>query len=133
MLARVTPLTAFDPFDIAVGNRIRLAREERGLTQADLAVHIGVSFQQLQKYETAANRISCSRLKAIAVALNVPIAELVTDDDDDAFLTVHQVRPRDVALARRMRELDDGQFRALSMLIATFESQPRAVLSPTAA
>jgi transcriptional regulator with XRE-family HTH domain len=63
-----------DPVDIHVGERIRLARNARALAQADLGVEIGVSFQQLQKYENAANRVSASRLFHLSRALDVPIS-----------------------------------------------------------
>lgn len=60
------------PVDIHVGKRIRAQRKLQGLTQSWLANKIGISFQQLQKYETAANRVSPSRLFGIADALGVP-------------------------------------------------------------
>jgi len=62
-----------DPIDIIVGYRIRARRRELGLTQHDLATALGVRFQQIQKYETAANRISAARLYRAADALNVSV------------------------------------------------------------
>jgi transcriptional regulator with XRE-family HTH domain len=64
-----------DPTDVAVGARIRLARKMRGRSQQALAAAIGVSFQQVQKYESGANRISASMLARIAGTLGVPVAE----------------------------------------------------------
>lgn len=61
------------PIDITVGARVLNLRMTRKLTQTDLADKIGVSFQQLQKYERGANRISASRLWRIAVALEAPM------------------------------------------------------------
>ena len=61
------------PIDITVGARVLSLRMKRKLTQTDLADKIGVSFQQLQKYERGANRISASRLWRIAVALEAPM------------------------------------------------------------
>ncbi len=61
------------PTDIMVGKRIRQAREASGFTQTELADIIGVKFQQLQKYETAANRISASRLFELTEALGVSV------------------------------------------------------------
>lgn len=58
--------------DIHVGKRIRELREIRSVTQGWLAGQIGISFQQLQKYETAANRVSSSKLFGIGSALGVP-------------------------------------------------------------
>ena len=51
-----------DPVDIAVGARIRLLRKLRGLSQQALAEAAGVTFQQIQKYERGANRVSASML-----------------------------------------------------------------------
>lgn len=68
------------PADLAVGQRIRLRRRQLGLSQSALADALGVSFQQVQKYERGANRVSASRLVDIAAALNVaPIALLGGD------------------------------------------------------
>jgi transcriptional regulator with XRE-family HTH domain len=57
------------PVDRHVGTRIRLRRKEVGMSQEQLARRIGVSFQQVQKYERGANRVSASKLFEIAVAL----------------------------------------------------------------
>jgi transcriptional regulator with XRE-family HTH domain len=59
--------------DINVGLRVRMRRTELGLSQERLAAAIGVSFQQLQKYERGKNRISASRLHMIARKLERPI------------------------------------------------------------
>lgn len=61
------------PVDAEVGRRIRWFRLRAGLTQKALAEAIGVSFQQLQKYEGAINRASASRLAAIARCLDLPV------------------------------------------------------------
>jgi len=61
------------PIDITVGARITSQRLSNGMTQSDLATAIGVSFQQVQKYERGSNRVSASRLWLIAEALNVPM------------------------------------------------------------
>lgn len=55
-----------EPVDVYVGQKIRAERKLAGFSQARLASRIGVSFQQLQKYENAANRVSASMLVAIA-------------------------------------------------------------------
>lgn len=69
-------MTPTDPVDVAVGARVRLARKMRGQSQQALAQAIGVSFQQVQKYESGANRVSASMLVRIAAALGVSVAEL---------------------------------------------------------
>lgn len=62
------------PVDKHVGKKLRALRWARGLNQENLAKMIGVRFQQVQKYETGANRIAASRLKDAADALSVPVS-----------------------------------------------------------
>jgi transcriptional regulator with XRE-family HTH domain len=62
-----------DGRDAEVSRRIRARRLECGLTQSELANKIGVTFQQVQKYETGRNRIGAGRLQRLAEALVVPI------------------------------------------------------------
>ncbi len=59
--------------DHHVGKRIRRGRRLLGLTQQQLAEAVGIRFQQIQKYESGANRVSASRLFEIAEALDVPV------------------------------------------------------------
>ncbi len=66
-----------DALDIAVGRRIRIERLARRMTQTELAGQIGISFQQLQKYERGLNRVGAGRLSRIAEALGVPVYALV--------------------------------------------------------
>jgi len=61
------------PVDVHVGQMIRTTRRARGMTQQMLAARIGVKFQQVQKYETGANRVSASRLWEISQVLDAPI------------------------------------------------------------
>lgn len=62
-----------NPIDQHVGKRIRQRRWLKGMSQQDLAVRCNVKFQQVQKYETGANRVSASRLWEIAQALEVEV------------------------------------------------------------
>lgn len=62
------------PVDVHVGKQIRHRRWLTGMTQQQLAEAVGIKFQQIQKYETGANRVSASRLWDIAEALEVDIA-----------------------------------------------------------
>jgi transcriptional regulator with XRE-family HTH domain len=62
------------PVDVHVGKRIRHRRWLVGMTQQQLAEQVGIKFQQIQKYETGANRVSASRLWDIADALEVPVS-----------------------------------------------------------
>ncbi|RID90319.1 XRE family transcriptional regulator [Gemmobacter lutimaris] len=66
--------------DHLVGRRIRQRRWFTGLTQQELAESVGVKFQQIQKYETGANRVSASRLWMIGESLEAPVSYFFTDD-----------------------------------------------------
>ena len=68
-----------NPIDIHVGKRLRRRRTMLGMSQTVLGNAIGVTFQQVQKYERAANRISASRLFEISEALNVPVSFFFDD------------------------------------------------------
>jgi transcriptional regulator with XRE-family HTH domain len=60
------------PMDIHVGQRLRAARLLAGFSQGMLGKHVGLTFQQVQKYEKGVNRIGASRLQQFAQLLNVP-------------------------------------------------------------
>jgi transcriptional regulator with XRE-family HTH domain len=71
-VAKRSPL----PIDVLVGQNIRICRLQKGLSQGELGRRIGVTFQQVQKYEKGANRVGASRLTQIADVLGVPIPTL---------------------------------------------------------
>ncbi|TIO04133.1 MAG: helix-turn-helix transcriptional regulator, partial [Mesorhizobium sp.] len=60
-----------NPIDIHVGSRIRLRRNMLGMSQEKLGENLGITFQQIQKYEKGTNRVGASRLQAIASILSV--------------------------------------------------------------
>lgn len=66
--------TDMKTMDKNVGKRIRIRRIEKGLTQQHLANSIGLSYQQIQKYETGSNRVSAGRLFFIAKILEAPLS-----------------------------------------------------------
>ena len=70
-----------DPVDVRVGSRVRLRRNMLGLSQERLGEAIGLTFQQVQKYERGANRIGASRLHELSRVLDVPV-EFFFDDTD---------------------------------------------------
>lgn len=72
------------PVDVHVGKRVRHRRWLVGMTQQQLAERVGIKFQQIQKYETGANRISASRLWDIADALDVPVSFFFEGIESDA-------------------------------------------------
>lgn len=62
-----------DPVDLHVGARLRALRTQRRVSQAAVAEGVGLTFQQVQKYERGTNRISASKLQALACFLAVPV------------------------------------------------------------
>jgi len=64
------------PIDALVGHRLQTLRIERGLSQTNLASCVGLTFQQVQKYEKGANRISASKLFQFATALGVSVVRV---------------------------------------------------------
>ena len=63
-----------NPIDLHIGQRVRHRRWLLGMTQQQLAQAVGIRFQQIQKYESGANRISASRLWDLARALDMPVS-----------------------------------------------------------
>lgn len=68
-----------NPIDIHVGGRIRLRRNMLGMSQERLGESLGITFQQIQKYEKGTNRVGASRLQAIASILEVPVSFFFED------------------------------------------------------
>lgn len=106
-----------DPMDVALGAAVRIRRRTIGMSQEALAEQCGVSFQQIQKYENGANRISFSRLVQIARALRCRVVDLMD------VLDTPGTEGGDVDLLSRMRTPG-----ALEML-AAFERLPQEARS----
>ena len=70
-----------NPIDVQVGSRVRLRRNMLGLSQERLGDAIGLTFQQVQKYERGANRIGASRLHELSRVLDVPVSFFFDDVD----------------------------------------------------
>src|SRR5881227_589616 len=70
-----------NPVDVQVGSRVRLRRNMLGLSQEKLGAAIGLTFQQVQKYERGANRIGASRLHDLSRVLDVPVSFFFDDMD----------------------------------------------------
>jgi transcriptional regulator with XRE-family HTH domain len=68
-----------NPTDVHVGSRIRLRRNMLGMSQEKLGESLGITFQQVQKYEKGTNRVGASRLQAIATILEVPVSFFFDD------------------------------------------------------
>jgi len=72
-----------NPIDIHVGNRVRLRRTLLGLSQERLGDEVGLTFQQIQKYERGANRVGASRLYQFSRILDVPVSYFFEDMPDE--------------------------------------------------
>jgi transcriptional regulator with XRE-family HTH domain len=109
--------------DKAIGARIRLNRMAKKISQTDLGELLGVSFQQVQKYEKGVNRIGSGRIKEVATHLGVTTNDLLGMDDSEtstgdldeviAFLT----KPQGFRLARLMMKMTAEQRRLLADFI----------------
>lgn len=73
-----------NPIDIHVGSRIRLRRTMLGMSQEKLGEQLGITFQQVQKYEKGTNRVGASRLQNIAAILGVPVSFFFEDAPGEA-------------------------------------------------
>ncbi len=85
-----------DPIDVHVGSRVRLRRTLLGMSQEKLGDALGLTFQQIQKYERGANRIGASRLYKIAKILNVPVSyfyEELPEDVESANRGLSDIAP----------------------------------------
>ncbi|GEO80717.1 helix-turn-helix domain-containing protein [Pararhodospirillum oryzae] len=93
--AEVRPYTSDnpDPLDKEVGRRLRLRRKLLGMSQQQLADAVGITFQQVQKYERGVNRLSASRLWDFASILGVPVSFFFEDlDSADVDRTIPRAR-----------------------------------------
>jgi transcriptional regulator with XRE-family HTH domain len=97
-----------------VGRRVRMLRVSRRLSQGHVAGKLGITFQQVQKYENGANRISVSKLYEIAGLLGVEVADLFADaGDPEKLAAVDADPPRriDLLIAHALARLPDGQLK----------------------
>ncbi len=98
--------------DVHIGRRVRERRVAMGLSQSELAEGLGISFQQVQKYESGANRISGSRLWDIAQLLQVPVGHFFEGLDPslelaDAGGEEQPIDRQTLEIARAVNRIDD--------------------------
>ncbi|WP_330168086.1 helix-turn-helix transcriptional regulator [Bartonella grahamii] len=113
--------------DFSIGKRIRHRRIAMGLSQKELGTHLGVSFQQIQKYEKGLNRVSAKCLLEIAQKLEVPIsffyADITTKEDLSTKETLLQhdqetYSEKEHSLLKNFRELQPKKQKAILWLIS---------------
>ncbi|MBB4211101.1 transcriptional regulator [Rhodothalassium salexigens] len=114
-----------DPIDVHVGSRVRLRRTLLGMSQEKLGTALGLTFQQIQKYERGANRIGSSRLYRIARILEVPVSfffddmpeQIVTtqpglaEEPPEPFETDYLSRRETLELVRAYYRIEDPKLR----------------------
>jgi transcriptional regulator with XRE-family HTH domain len=94
-----------NPIDVHVGSRVRLRRTLLGISQERLADAIGLTFQQVQKYEKGANRVSSSRLVDLANALDVAVPYFF----DEMSAGVSAQTPSELMRTKQRPEIDQEQ------------------------
>ena len=114
-----------NPIDLRVGNRIKLRREELGLSQSDLGRQLGISYQQIQKYERGNNRVGAGRLFQFAKLLKVPLAYFYADAEDSAEQQRPQISKEAFEIAREIDAVQNNKQRqllaqAIRSIIAAF-------------
>ena len=124
-----------DPVDVYVGRAIRLRRKTCRMSQTELGQACGISFQQVQKYERAANRVSTSMLARISKALDHPIAlffppELISERFEGCA-TSFNLDPASAQMVALYRALEWRQRDAVSGLLKAMVAANRP--SPTSA
>jgi transcriptional regulator with XRE-family HTH domain len=124
-----------DPLDAMVGAKIRIFRIHRRISQTDLAEQIGVTFQQVQKYEKGANRVGASRLSRIAAVLGISVGELFepsggkADDATSPFRLLAEPGALRV-LKAYTRTTDPRIRRAIAELVEGIADAPPVTKSP---
>ncbi|MEH6829628.1 MAG: helix-turn-helix transcriptional regulator [Sulfitobacter sp.] len=114
------------PVDIHVGQRLKALRKLRQLSQTDLGKELGLSFQQVQKYESGSNRISASRLFEVGQFLNV--APEYFFEGINSKNEAPETTPADDAIAMALSYIGDQETRdkILSFIESLPESKSRA-------
>ena len=118
-----------DELDAEIGRRLREARIVRGMSQTDLGQALGITFQQIQKYERGLNRIGSGRLFKISRILRLPVTYFYDDLEAAAGAANPQpdVEPSEtlatktIRVARMLNELTDGEIKdSVFKLIRSF-------------
>lgn len=113
------PKPRCDQHDIMINQRLRALRLDKNMTQEKIGKIIGVSIQQVQKYEQAVNRVPASKLYLLAKALNIHIGEFFDFTDQDYRLSEIPKRDRRGKMLEGFEKLNASQQQALQGLIKT--------------
>jgi transcriptional regulator with XRE-family HTH domain len=98
-----------DPLDILVGKRIRTQRLVRKMSQSELGKQLGITFQQIQKYESGVNRVGAGRLQTIAKIFDLPVSVFFGEDNatQDASDTANETVLNFLNTARAVKLVKD--------------------------
>ena len=110
-----------EPIDVGVGARVRIRRRWLGFSQTQLANALGITFQQVQKYERGSNRISASMLVKIAAKLETTVAALVGEDGQapvEAIIYAQLATPGATDLLAAYAAIHDGEARRALLTVA---------------
>jgi len=111
--------------NLAIGQRLRSVRAARGFTQSELAAHIGVAFQQIQKYENGTNRLSVAVMLRLCGFMKVDAGWFVNGIETEAGAGVEDEA---AYLAREIERISDLKIRRnLTMLIHSLASSTQQV------
>jgi transcriptional regulator with XRE-family HTH domain len=106
------------PIDAHVGASIRARRKELHLSMIELGNVVGITYQQVQKYELGVNRVSASKLHQIAEALCVPVASFFPANSTTEAPAPLVLDPRERDIVMRFRKLRTDQRKALESMLA---------------
>jgi transcriptional regulator with XRE-family HTH domain len=112
------------PVDVHVGSKLRAFRTQRDLSQTSLGKRVGLTFQQIQKYEKGTNRIGASRLHEFALVLNVPVEAFFTGlqegDPRRAYVPPAALSRLDLAIVDLLGRVHNSQVkRQIKNLLST--------------
>jgi transcriptional regulator with XRE-family HTH domain len=115
--------------DRVIGRNIRIHRLAKTMSQAELGEHLGVSFQQVQKYENGTNRVGSGRLYQIAAILGVHVSTLFKGGEragkaGDSGLLDLLARPQSVRLIRAFAKINDNAVRRSLVQLAEKFAKP---------
>lgn len=105
-----------DPLDLEIARRLKATRTSHGMTQSELGRALGVTFQQVQKYERGYNRVSASTLMKCAIALDTSVAALCGEDE---------IAPESKPLVRAYSLLREDQRRAVLAVVRAMGQDPQ--------
>jgi len=127
MKRRIASIDGPDPIDVAIGARLRVQRLCLGISQGDLAQALGITFQQVQRYERGTNRLSASMLVKASAKLRTTVAALVGEaGSPDSAVLSQLAAPRAAEMLAAYAQISDSDVRRSLLELAASLVPPRA-------